>query len=140
MGMADGPAILPVINPGAREGLTVSIIVDPRMVLESFRRGWHGTYAEAEAQYNAAKADTEEYCQCAITDEERMYARQNLAKLALLLFAARTKAVSEAHKQTLDHRGGDRRPPLGEGEADPKQMTDSELDAYIAEQKRRIEG
>lgn len=136
--MADGPESPPVIDLGEREGKVVSIITDPSMVLESFRRGWVGSLEEAQRQYDIAKRDTEEYCNTKITDEERAIARQNLAKLAMMLFAQHTRAVAEAHKQTKED-GGDTHNHLHLHGSDVRAMSSDERRAYIADLRRRIE-
>lgn len=137
--MTDGPEILPVVGLGEREGMSVSIVTDPSMVLESFRRGWHGTFEEAQRQYSAAAQDTDEYCKTNITEEERMIARQNLTKLAVLLFAQHTRAVAEAHGQVHGKPGSVTNTQVNidaRGNADLQarlaKMTDDELRAAIA--------
>ena len=40
LGMADGPETLPVIDPETREGRSVSILTDRRLIVRAVENGW----------------------------------------------------------------------------------------------------
>ena len=136
--MADGRAILPVIEPGGREGPGVSILTDPFMLLESFRRGWIKTAEEAQKQYERAVDDVQKFRDCGPSAEDMAIHQANLAKLALAVAALCTKNVQIAHAQTQEARVEQHNHLHLHGERDPKDMSDEELASYIDEQKRRL--
>ena len=136
--MADGRAILPVIDPETREGRSVSILTDRRLIVRAFENGWIDDVEIAREIRDEAREDMKAYEAVNPPPDELLDRRMALAKIAQGAANMTAKAVSTADGAGQP-REGDKHIHF-HGERDPRTMTDSELDAYIAEQRRRIEG
>jgi hypothetical protein len=94
--MADGPESLPVIDPETREGRSVSIITDRRLIVRAVENGWIRDVEIMRELRDECRQDLEAYEALDPGPDELFDRRVALAKVAQGAVNASSKVVSTA--------------------------------------------